>query len=715
MAVIGKIRNKLGIVLVVFVGLALLAFVFQGLLSGSEFFLSGDRTTVGKMNGTTIKIDEFNQRLTQKEQLFAEMNPEGTLDEETRTNILDETWQEFIDRFVYSKAFEEAGVAVGEEELKDMIGGRFVHPYIQQLPTFTNPQTGAFDPNALQNFLTMMSEEPAGATEEQLIQWKQNRNQWTTIETAVEKNRLQTKYQTLIEKGLYVTSQEVARQYAESGDRFNIRYVGKAYSEVADSTLQVTDEDLKRAYDENKNRFKSDYAIRGIRYGLFDIVPSSKDSAALLSKITELKTGFQTGTDDTAFVYSNSDLREDPRYFRKELLSKSIDSAVYNAANGFVYGPYIDGSSYFLAKKLGEKTSPDSVKFSIAIIARKSQQGQDRPDAKQKADSVLLMAKSGVNFNALAANMSEDPNAKKDSGSVGWVPYVAPGNAIVDSAYNASIGSIKMVESPDAYYIVRTDEKTAPVRKVLIAFVSSEIKASEETVNIAYTAASDFALTNKTIEDFDKAAKSGKYVVRDDAFIRENAKSLTGIPESRSMVKWAFEKKVGDVSAIEQYGNRYIVAIVTKSWSAGIPEFDEVKKDLEPIAKRDKKAAMFMEEMKKAAASGNIDQVGSAIKKPVIPATDITFSSYGVPGAGYEPAIIGAASGAAQGKVVGPFKGINGVYMVVVDAINKGANPPANAQQKADMSRMVGQRAFSESFEALKSAAEVRDMRHKFY
>lgn len=712
MAVIGKIRNKFGILLVVFVGVALLAFVFEGVLQSTQYFFNGGKYDVGRMNGKSIKYDEFDIRYKQKEKLFSETNPTANLDDQTRNAILDETWQEFVDQYVLEEQFSKAGVSVGELELKDMIGGRFVHPYIQQ--QFTNPQTGVFDANALQNFLTAISDE-ANAPEDpqQLAEWNMRRAYWSNIESAIEKNRLQTKYQTLLEKGMYVTDKEVARQYAENGDRFNIRYVGKAYSEVNDSTIKLTDADLKKTYDENKNRFKSDYAIRGLRYALFDIVPTAKDSAALYAKINALKAGFETSTDDTGYVYSNSELQKDPGYLRKEQLSKNLDSALFNAPNGFVYGPYVDGSSYYLAKKTGEKTSPDSLQITAILIARNTKQGP-RAEAKPKADSILAAVKAGANLKALAVTLSDDQTTAKDSGNIGWIPYETAGvSPIIDTAYNAAVGVVKLVETPDAYAIVRTEKKSAPVRKVLVAFVSLDIKSSEETVGMVYSAASDFALNHKTIDDFEKELKTNKYIIRDDA-VRENAKSITGIPDSKNFVKWVFDKKVGDVSGIEQFGNRYLIAVITKSRSAGIPTFDEMKKDLEPLAKRDKKAEMFIEEMKKA-NNGNIDQVGTAIKKPVIPATDITFQSYGVPGAGYEPAIVGAAAGGAQGKLVGPYKGVNGVYMVVVDAVTKGATPPAGQQQKADFSRMAGQRVFSESFEALKSAAEVRDMRYKFY
>lgn len=713
MAVIGKIRNQMGILLVVFVGVALIAFVLGDLLSSSQYFFSGDRTTVGSMNGKSIKIDEFDLRLKQKEAFYAQMNQGASIDDETRTQIMDETWQEFIEKYVWDEAFDEAGVKVSNEELKDMIGGRFVHPYIQQIPAFANQQTGVFDPNVLQNFLSSLSDE-SSVPEEQLPQWKQSRAQWANVESAIEKNRLQTKYQTLIEKGMYVTDKEVARQYADNGDRFNIRFVGKSFSELPDSAVQVTDSDLKKAYEANKNRFKTDFALRGLRYATFDIVPTAKDSSALYTDLSALKTGFETGKDDTGYVFQNSDLQKEPRYFHKGGLPKSIDSLVFGAANGFVYGPYVDGGSYFLAKKLGEKVTADSVKVTAILLARNTQQGP-RAGIKEKADSILAAIKGGADIKTLALTLSDDPTTAKDSGSIGWIPYEAAGNAIIDTAYESKIGAVKLVETPEAYAIVRTEGKTAPVRKVLVAFVSRDIKASEETSSAAFAAASEFAINNKTIEDFDKAAKTGKFVIRDDNFLRENAKTVTGIPESKPLVKWAFDKKVGDVSSIEQYPNRYVVAIITKSRKAGVPSFDEVKTDLEPLAKRDKKAAMFIDEMKAAAGSGNIDQVGTAIKKPVIPATDITFGSYGVPGAGFEPALIGAATGAPQGKLYGPFQGMNGVYVIVVDAVNKGAVPPAGQQQKLDMGRMVGQRAFSEAMEALNAAAEVRDLRHKFY
>ncbi len=712
MAVIGKIRNKMGVLLVVFVGVAILAFILGDLLSSAGYLFSGDRTTVGMMNGKTIKIDEFDLRLKQKEAFYMQMMNGATIDDETREGLLDETWQEFLDKYVLNEAYEGAGVRVGEQELKDMIGGTFVHPYIRQ--QFTNQETGQFMADQLQNFLTYISDE-AGVSEEQMADWKMRRAQWANIETLVEKDRLKSKYTTLIEKGLYITEKEVQRQYSESGDRFNIRFVGKGYIEVPDSTVKVTDSDLKKTYEENKNRFRSDFAIRGLRFAIFTVVPTSADSANLFSQLEALKPQLEVSDDDTAFVFQHSDLQNEPRYFRKEKLAKPADSVLFRVPNGFVFGPYQDGGSYYLAKKLAEKTSADSIKFTAILMAKSSPEGPVA-GVKERGDSIINAIKAGADIRTLALTLSQDPVTAKDSGNVGWVAYEAEGvNPIVDSAYNGKIGQVQLVETAEAIAIIRTDEKTAPVRKVLVAFVSRDIKASEQTGGAAYAAASDFALKMKSTEDFENAAKSGQYVIREDNFVKENAKTVMGIPESRSLVRWAFEKNVGSVSAIEQFGNQYIVAIVTKSRSAGVPKFDEVKEDLRPLAIRDKKAAQFMEEMKTAAAGGNIDQVAAAIGKPVTPATDITFGAFAVPGAGYEPALTGAASGAPQGKLAGPFKGINGVYVVVVDAINRGPVPPVGQQQKLDMGRMLGQRAFSEAIEALNSAMQVRDMRYRFY
>ena len=85
---------------------------------------------------------------------------------------------------------------------------------------------------------------------------------------------------------------------------------------------------------------------------------------------------------------------------------------------GEVYGPYVDQGSYVLAKMLGTKQLPDSVKARhILIPTVNPQTGEavnDDNTAKKLADSLLTAVKAGSDFAALAAQFSSDGSKDKD-------------------------------------------------------------------------------------------------------------------------------------------------------------------------------------------------------------------------------------------------------------------------------------------------------------
>ena len=84
---------------------------------------------------------------------------------------------------------------------------------------------------------------------------------------------------------------------------------------------------------------------------------------------------------------------------------------------GTVYGPYLDGGSYSLAKLVGVRTQPDTVNVRHILIAtaqRDPQTGQmtyvrDSASAKKIIDSIQTAINSGSNFDTIAVKLSEDP------------------------------------------------------------------------------------------------------------------------------------------------------------------------------------------------------------------------------------------------------------------------------------------------------------------
>jgi len=111
--------------------------------------------------------------------------------------------------------------------------------------------------------------------------------------------------------------------------------------------------------------------------------------------------------------------------------------------------------------------------------------------------------------------------------------------------------------------------------------VAKPIVASQETVNAANTAATQFAATAKNKEQFDANAAKLKKITIPVPGLKKDDFTIPGIADSRQMIKWIFSNKVGDISEPSQYGDKYIVAIITGESKAGLPASYLVKEEVE--------------------------------------------------------------------------------------------------------------------------------------
>ena len=97
-------------------------------------------------------------------------------------------------------------------------------------------------------------------------------------------------------------------------------------------------------------------------------------------------------------------------------------------------------------------------------------------------------------------------------------------------------------------------------------------------------------------------------------------------------------------------------------------------------------------------------------------ATDITFNSFQIPGAGIEPKVIAASSILEQGKISAPIEGNQGVYIIMVNnRTSEEITPEMIQQTKEAMKQANMYRANYQSFQTILKNGEVKDERYKFY
>jgi peptidyl-prolyl cis-trans isomerase D len=96
MAVIQKIRNKYGKVVVFFIVLALIGFILMDAASGRLGELFGRDSSVAAVNGEKIDIRDYQQRIKEYEILYNYSSKGQTLDDATRAQINEQALRELI-------------------------------------------------------------------------------------------------------------------------------------------------------------------------------------------------------------------------------------------------------------------------------------------------------------------------------------------------------------------------------------------------------------------------------------------------------------------------------------------------------------------------------------------------------------------------------------------------------------------------------------------
>ncbi|MBK7131698.1 MAG: peptidyl-prolyl cis-trans isomerase [Bacteroidales bacterium] len=257
-------------------------------------------------------------------------------------------------------------------------------------------------------------------------------------------------------------------------------------------------------------------------------------------------------------------------------------------------------------------------------------------------------------------------------------------------------------------------------KKYNIGLIDRKIIPGTLTNQKIYSEASQFAGTNDTYEKFNKAvAEKGlnKRVAND---VSPQQKTLPGLDSPRGLIMSLFQAEEGKIilsneQAVFELGEQYVVGYCTKVLEDGIAPLKDVENDIKFALIKDKKAELISAEFVRNSGSGKtLDDIARAMSLTIQEATQITFRSYTVPGAGTEPALIAAASAAKQGEVAGPVKGLNGVYMLIANNVTPAQGEDVKLLQDR-LASTFQMRGTYEAYEALRKNANIIDRRYKFY
>jgi len=700
MALIGTLRDKMGMLLVIFIFLALAAFILGDIFSSNSVLFN--QNDVGEINGHTVSVEEFQSAVEERRANYV-LNFNREPGDREMTTLRQQAWELLIARYAIVPEYEKVGVRVTDEEVVDMISGTNIDPNIRQ--AFINQETGEFDRAMLGNYINQLKTMPPGS---------EGRVRWELFQRDLKPARERIKYENLLIRTSYVTKAEAEREYHLQTDVAEIKFVYVPYYAVSDSVAEVGESDLREYYNENKERFKTDHT-RDLKYVSFTLAASSQDSVDIREDMQDIAAEFARTEDDSIYAVSNSESQMAYQKYNVSNVPEFVKPE--DLKEGNVIGPFIDGSTYKVLKV--SRIFKDTISYAKAshiLIKWDDETPAVKRAAREKAQGILREIRNGADFAAKAREHGTDGSAA-NGGDLGWVYTGQMVKPFDDAVFNATRTGLvnEIVETQFGYHVVKIDRLKDNTAYEL-AVIERLIGPSDATANAVYRKAETFAANLEGVDAFEEKAKAEGLNVFESDNLPAAERRIGTLGDARQIVQWLFrDASEGEVSDIFDLQDQYVIAVMTGETDEGYRPLESVSDEIRPEVRKKVKGQMIIEKIK--GAGGTVEEIANAYGNDanVYSSSDLKLASNNLPTAGFDPKAVGIAFGLENGKRSQPFQGENGV--ILIELQNKTIAPEI-ADYSAYKTAILQQNQQLNTFniaEAIKDAAEIEDMRYKFY
>ena len=669
MATLGKIRNH-GVLLLIIVGLAMLAFIIGDFLSSSNTYFSRDREYVGVIEGQKIHYTEYEAAKEQLNEVYKIETGRNDFDEDMVADMNNRVWQMFVSDYTMQAQAKKIGMTVTADELSELCIGNNIHQIISSRRAFYD-QTGQFNRGYLVQFLNSL--EQGSENPEDQANLQQAKTYWNYWENAVRITYLQEKYVSLLSNCITANKLDAKFAFDARQSTCDVEFVTKPYFAVADSLVKVSDSDVKALYKKHKNEFKQE-PNRAIGYVAFPIVPSYEDTMAVAEKMEQVKDEFYTTEDVMTVVNLNSDVMYDGRDY-------SIDN-IPEEYKDFAFGPNA---------KTGNVTEI-KLEDNVYSMARLVKAGYSLPDS--------------VELKVIAMDTTQ-----KDT-ELGWYKADELDRKIVEKAFVAKKGERFTVPMGMGEQTFEVTNISTPTPKVQLAVLAISVTPSSKTYAALFNRAKQFIVENNNEEKFNAGAADLGMPVHPAYNLQATTNKVDNLKSSRSIVRWAFQAKQGQISDVFECGDRFVVAVLTEVNEDEFRPFEAVENQLRFEALNNAKYAYVANQLKDAKTLEEAAQILADVE--IQKAEGVSFGSYRFGMMGAEPAVIGTATVTEAGQTSKPVQGVQAVYV-----LRPGEKTTADAtfDEAAEVAQLNSRYTYSLPYQALglvEKNADIEDNRFNF-
>jgi peptidyl-prolyl cis-trans isomerase D len=271
-----------------------------------------------------------------------------------------------------------------------------------------------------------------------------------------------------------------------------------------------------------------------------------------------------------------------------------------------------------------------------------------------------------------------------------------------------------VVENEYGFHIIEvTEMPKATYTK--IATIELELVASDATRNEAFRNADTFAAEAGNRGQFTEKAEAAGFRIIQANNLEASSRNINNIQNAREVVRWAFaEASEQEVSPVFELDNAYLVATLVSRKEEGDAKLVDVKDQIEPLVKNEKKAAMIIEKLK---GKTTLEEMKAVYPNDasVNDIPNLKLSTAVIPGIGFAPRAVGAVFGIKNGQTTMPIQEDIGIIVGKLNTLTPAAEIADYTMYQGQLTQNASQRVTYQVMMALQELAAVKDYRYKFF
>jgi parvulin-like peptidyl-prolyl isomerase len=213
------------------------------------------------------------------------------------------------------------------------------------------------------------------------------------------------------------------------------------------------------------------------------------------------------------------------------------------------------------------------------------------------------------------------------------------------------------------------------------------------------------------------------YKVVETPPIKEDAMYIPAIGSNKNLIEWAFKENLNNISEVYKVPTGYIVAKISQITQAGVKKFEEVEKNIKPLATREKKfekAKEIADKIYTQVKSNKLtlNNVKSVFSNAQYDSTGSFTVNQSIPNVGRDYVFNDKALNSQLNKVSEPFRGQRGYYILKVTKRNPFDETSFKIQRTSIRENLMQEKKsyfFNQWLAQLKKNANIVDDRRFFY